>query len=201
MKNPLFVVSAPSGAGKTTLVRHLLAKEKTVQLSISTTTRPPRAGEKDGIDYFFTSIADFKEKIANNAFAEYAQVHGNFYGTTKVWLEKALEKNEVLLEIDVQGAEQIKKVFPQAILIFIFPPSLAILKERLMGRKTDSQEVVKKRLSAAIDEMRRAADFDYVIMNDHLATAVEELVAVIKAARCRTAFQKMRHPALFALEG
>ena len=199
MKNPLFVVSAPSGAGKTTLVRHLLAKEKSVQLSISTTTRSPRDGEKDGVDYFFTSVDDFKKRIAQNAFAEYAEVHGNFYGTAKAWLESALNKNEVLLEIDVQGAEQIKKVFPDAILIFIFPPSLEILKERLMGRKTDAQEVIKKRLSAAIGEMRRAADFDYVIMNDHLATAVEELVTVIRAARCQSTFQKMRHPALFSL--
>ena len=199
MKNPLFVVSAPSGAGKTTLVRHLLAKEKSVQLSISTTTRAPRDGEKDGVDYFFTSVDDFKKRIAQNAFAEYAEVHGNFYGTAKAWLESALNKNEVLLEIDVQGAEQIKKVFPDAILIFIFPPSLDALKKRLTERKTDSDEVIKKRLSAAIGEMRRAADFDYVIMNDHLATAVEELVAVIKAARCQTAFQKMRHSALFSL--
>lgn len=199
MKNPLFVVSAPSGAGKTTLVRHLLAKEKSVQLSISTTTRKSRTGEVDGVDYFFTSLADFKEKIKENAFAEYAQVHGNFYGTAKAWLQTALEKSEVLLEIDVQGAEKIKQSFPEAVLIFIFPPSLEVLKARLIGRKTDSEEVIKKRLSVAINEMRRAADFDYVIMNDHLATAVDELVAVVKASRCRTVFQKMRHSALFSL--
>ena len=193
----LFIVSAPSGAGKTTLVKHLLMRDKNVQLSISTTTRAPREGEKNGVDYFFTSVADFKEKIAQNAFAEYAEVHGNFYGTSKEWLESALTKNDVLLEIDVQGAAQIKKVFPQAISIFILPPSLEILKERLTGRHTDSDEVIKKRLAAAFDELRTAVDFDYAIMNDHLASAADELCAVVKAARCRIENQKIRHAAFF----
>ncbi len=193
----LFVISAPSGAGKTTLVRQLLRQNSNLKLSVSTTTRSPRAGEKEGEDYFFVDVPFFQKMIKENAFIEYATVHGNFYGTSQKWVKETLKTHDVLLEIDVQGAKQIKQIFKESVLIFILPPSLQVLEERLKNRATDSEEVIEKRLNAARGEMREAQHFDYAIMNAHLADAVRALESVVLAESLRTVYQQQRHPELF----
>jgi len=199
MTGNLYVVAAPSGAGKTTLVRLLLEHEPEVQLSISTTTRDPRPGEADGREYHFVDVAAFRAMIERHDFLEWAQVHGNFYGTSKKWIAERLAAGaDVLLEIDWQGAQQVRAQFPQAIGVFILPPSMDELARRLNQRGTDSSEVVARRLAAAQAEMRHVGEFDYVIINDRLEQALEELRAVVRASRLRLAAQRVRHAALFA---
>lgn len=198
MSGQLFIVAAPSGAGKTTLVKHLLAREP-LRLSVSSTTRPPRSGEEEGLAYHFVSIETFKASIAAGDFLEWAQVHGNYYGTSKAWIAAELEAGrDVLLEIDWQGAQQIRAHFPQAIGIFILPPSMEELAHRLRKRGTDSAAVIEQRLAAAQAEMRHVGEFDYVIINAVLELALEELVLVVKASRLRFAAQQNRHPELFS---
>jgi len=195
----LYIVAAPSGAGKTTLVKLLLENDPGIRLSISYTTRPPRPGEQNGRDYHFVGVPDFRDKIARGDFLEWAQVHGNYYGTSKSGIETELTAGrDVLLEIDWQGAQQVRKLFPEAIGVFILPPSLDELQHRLSGRGTDSAEVISRRLAAAQDEMRRVREFDYVIINDDLPQALADLLAVVRASRLQYAAQRQRHSALFA---
>ncbi len=194
----LFIVAAPSGAGKTTLVRHLLESDKQIGVSISHTTRRPRPGEENGREYHFVDVPSFLERIGQGEFLEWAEVHGNYYGTSKRWIEdEMLAERDVLLEIDWQGAQPVRKVFPQAIGIFVLPPSMAILHDRLSGRGTDSEDVIARRIAAARDEMRHVDEFDYVIINDTLQQAVGDLQAIVRAARLRYANQRQRHAALF----
>ena len=198
MSGNLFVVAAPSGVGKTTLVRLLLEREASVHLSISYTTRSPRPGEQDGREYHFVDTVAFQAMIARHEFLEWAEVHGNFYGTSQKWIADQLAAgHDVLLEIDWQGAQQVRKLFPQAIGIFILPPSMEELTRRLTGRGTDSADVIARRLAAAQAEMRHVGEFDYVIINDQLAQALEELLAVVRASRLSFGAQRVRHAALF----
>lgn len=198
MSGNLFVVAAPSGAGKTTLVRLLLEQESSVHLSISYTTRGPRPGEENGREYHFVDNVEFQAMIARHEFLEWAEVHGNFYGTSQKWIADQLAAgHDVLLEIDWQGAQQVRKLFPQAIGIFILPPSMEELTRRLTGRGTDSADVIARRLAAAQAEMRHVGEFDYVIINDQLAQALEELRAVVRASRLIFGVQRVRHAALF----
>jgi guanylate kinase len=199
MSGKLYVVAAPSGAGKTTLVRLLLDSEPGVHLSISYTTRGPRPGEADGREYHFVDVATFRAMMARGDFLEWAEVHGNFYGTSKVWIADHLAAgHDVLLEIDWQGAQQVRAAFPEAIGIFILPPSMEELTRRLTGRGTDSAEVIERRLAAAQAEMRHVSEFDYVIINDGLEQALDDLRAVVRASRLDLAGQRARHAALFA---
>ncbi len=199
MSGHLYVVAAPSGAGKTTLVRLLLERQADIQLSISNTTRSPRPGEQNGREYHFTTVDDFRGMISRGEFLEWAEVHGNFYGTSKKWIaDRLAEGHDVLLEIDWQGAQQVRKLFPEAIGIFILPPSMAELERRLTGRGTDAAEVIARRLAAAQAEMRHVGEFDYVIINNQLEEALADLLAVVRASRLRQAAQAARHAELFA---
>jgi guanylate kinase len=198
MAGNLYVVAAPSGAGKTTLVRLLLEQEVSVRLSISYTTRAPRPGEENGREYHFVDAAEFQAMLARQEFLEWAEVHGNFYGTSKKWIADQLAADsDVLLEIDWQGAQQVRALFPQAIGIFILPPSMDELTRRLTGRGTDSADVISRRLAAAQAEMRHVGEFDYVIINDLLAQALDDLRAVVRASRLSFGAQRARHAALF----
>ncbi|WP_367398008.1 guanylate kinase [Azonexus sp. R2A61] len=199
MSGNLYVVAAPSGAGKTTLVRMLLASEAGVNLSISHTTRSPRPGESDGREYHFVAVDAFRAMISRGEFLEWAEVHGNFYGTSKSRIAEQLAAgSDVLLEIDWQGAQQVRQQFPEAIGIFILPPSMEELTRRLTGRGTDAPEVVERRLAAAQAEMRHVGEFDYVIINDQLDQALDDLRAVVRAARLAVGKQRARHAGLFA---
>jgi guanylate kinase len=197
MAGNLYVVAAPSGAGKTTLVRLLLEAEP-VRLSISFTTRQPRPGEQDGREYHFVDTATFRAMIERGEFLEWAEVHGNFYGTSKKWIADQLAVDaDVLLEIDWQGAQQVRQQFPEAIGIFILPPSMEELERRLTGRGTDAADVIARRLAAAQAEMRHVGEFDYVIINNQLEEALLDLRAVVRASRLQYAAQAARHAALF----
>lgn len=198
----LFMVVAPSGAGKSSLVNALLEREPAIKLSISHTTRQPRPGEQHGREYYFTSVEDFLAKRDAGEFLESAEVHGNYYGTSRIQiLEQMKAGTDVLLEIDWQGAQQIKKQFPQAIGIFILPPSIAALEERLHKRGQDEPHVITRRILAAGGEIAHAPESEYVIINQDFATALSELNAIIKAARCRFAQQAARNASLFAQLG
>lgn len=187
-RGKIYVIAAPSGAGKSTLVNALCKLDNNVQLSISHTTRGIRPGEEHGVNYFFTSVPDFKNMIEKNEFLEYAEVYGNLYGTNITTIKDFLATGkDILLEIDWQGARQIRKLFNDAVLIFIAPPSLEILEKRLRDRKTDSQEVIEKRLSSAREDMSHAAEFDYIIINDDFDTALQDLCSIIRAGRNKTA--------------
>lgn len=183
----IYVVSAPSGTGKSTLVNALCKLDSQVQLSISHTTRPTRVGEIDGVNYFFVSVEYFKEMIAKNELLEYAQVYDNFYGTNINTIKQFLATGkDIILEIDWQGAQQVKKLFADAVLIFILPPSLEVLADRLHKRNTDSSEVIKKRLDLAMEEISHAPQFDYLIVNDDFDDALQDMRSIIRAPRNRT---------------
>jgi guanylate kinase len=195
----LFVISAPSGAGKTTLTRMLLAADPAIKLSISTTTRPPRPGEVDGREYHFVEPARFEAMREAGEFLEWAHVHGNYYGTSKRWIvEQRALGHDVLLEIDWQGAQQVRKAFSDPVGIFILPPSVDALRDRLVGRGQDSAEVIARRLAAARAEMSHVSEFDYVIINNDLAQALVDLKTVVGAARLTCAAQQASQSALFS---
>ena len=198
----LFMVAAPSGAGKSTLVNALLAKEPDLRLSISYTTRAPRPGEVDGREYHFTSVEDFLAKKDNGEFLEYAEVHGNYYGTSRVLINQFMQAGtDMLLEIDWQGTQQVKKQFPHAVGIFILPPSIEALEQRLKKRGQDSEQVITKRLLAAGGEIAHAPEFEYFIINQDFETALSELIAIITATRSRFNQQAARNSDLFAQFG
>ena len=182
----LFIISGPSGAGKGTICRKVLEEKTDIVLSVSATTRAPREGEVDGVNYYFIDKEEFRRRIENDGFLEYAEVFDNYYGTPKQNVMEKLEAgNDVLLEIDVQGAAQIKKNFPEGIFVFILPPSLSELRNRLEKRGTDSQEVIEKRLSMAMSEIREMFEYDYFVVNDDLEEAVELTKAIVDAEHSR----------------
>jgi guanylate kinase len=183
----LFVVAAPSGGGKTSLTRALLEREPAIMLSVSYTTRSPRPGEKDGVDYHFVGPDQFEKLNAAGEFLEHAQVHGNWYATSATWLKRQIGAGQdVLLEIDWQGAAQVRKLIPASVHVFILPPSLASLEERLVRRGQDDQDTIALRLNAAREEMRHCGEFDYVIINQDFASALDDLSAIVRASRLRS---------------
>jgi guanylate kinase len=198
----VFLVVAPSGAGKSTLVNALLAREQNIQLSVSYTTRAPRPGETDGREYHFVSVDEFMRRRLAGEFLESAEVHGNYYATSRVWIEeRARAGSDVLLEIDWQGARQVKLEFPHAVGIFVLPPSIDALEARLHKRGQDPAAVITRRLLAAGSEIAHAPEFDYVVINEDLELAVSQLVAIVTATRLRFATQAARHHDLFAQLG
>jgi guanylate kinase len=185
-KGTLFIISAPSGAGKTSLVAEILAQINNIQASISHTTRDCRPGEKNGINYHFVDRQQFVTMIDNNAFLEHAEVFGNFYGTSQDWVEATLNTGtDVILEIDWQGAEQVRSKFADSQSIFILPPSKQALRERLNDRGQDHAEVIEKRIAAATEEMSHYVEADYLVINDDFALALEQLKSIISAQRCK----------------
>ena len=170
-----------------------------IGVSISHTTRSPRSGEADGREYYFVDVPSFLEMTHRGEFIEWAEVHGNYYGTSKRWIEAQMSAGrDVLLEIDWQGAQQVRKVFSQALGIFVLPPSMAVLEKRLSGRGTDPAETIARRIAAAHDEMRHVDEFNYVIINDDLQQALSDLQSVVAAAKLQYANQRQRHASLFA---
>ena len=198
----VFVVVAPSGAGKSSLVNALLEQDPTLCLSVSATTRAPRSGETDGKDYRFVSKAEFAAMQQNNQLLEWAEVHGNFYGTPRDQIDQAIHQGrDVLLEIDWQGARQVKRLFTQTIGIFILPPSIQTLEQRLQLRGQDSQEVIARRIQAANEEISHAPECEYVIINQDFRIALAELTEVIAVARLRYGSQFAKNEALFTSLG
>ena len=198
----VFVVVAPSGAGKSSLVNALLAQNPRLCLSVSATTRAPRSGETDGKDYRFVSQDQFVAMQQNNQLLEWAEVHGNFYGTPRDQIEQAIHQGrDILLEIDWQGARQVKRLFAQTIGIFILPPSIQTLEQRLQQRGQDSQAVIARRIEAASEEIMHAPEFEYVIINQDFRIALAELAEVVAVARLRYDSQSAKNEALFASLG
>ena len=198
----LFLVVAPSGAGKSTLVNALLARDPNVQLSVSYTTRPPRPGDQDGREYHFVTTEDFMQRRAKGEFLESAEVHGNYYATSRKWIEERVRAGtDVLLEIDWQGARQVKAQFPHAVGVFILPPSFEALEARLRKRGQDTPPVIARRLLAAGSEMAHAPEFDYAVVNEDFETALGQLAAIVTATRLRYGSQAARHHKLFAQLG
>jgi guanylate kinase len=193
----LFVVAAPSGAGKSTLVNALLEREPAISLSISHTTRPPRPGEQYGRHYYFVERDAFEQEIADGIFLEHAEVHGNLYGTSRNTVDTLLTQGrDVLLEIDWQGARQIRKSKPDCVSVFILPPSRPELERRLRGRGSDSAEVIARRLHNSREEISHAHEFDYIIVNDNFDTALDDLQAIVRSVRLRSPLQWQRHETL-----
>jgi guanylate kinase len=193
MSRNLLVVCAPSGAGKTSLVDELLERDPNVRLAMSFTTRAPREGEVDGTDYHFVTREKFQSMIAAGEVLEHAEVYGNFYGTSRKWIEQELAgDHDILLEIDWQGARQVKKLFPQTVGIFILPPSFEALRARLESRGKDSREAIATRIAAARDEVSHVLEFEYIIVNERFETAVDDLVSIVRAARVSRAQQAIR---------
>jgi guanylate kinase len=194
----LFIVSAPSGAGKTTLVKLLMERDTGIRHSISYTTRQPRPGEQNGREYHFINIATFSAMRDRGEFLEWAEVHGNFYGTSRIWLLDEMKAGrDTLLEIDWQGAQQVRALIPGAVSIFIVPPSIGELERRLRARGQDSEEVIQRRVAAALGELRHVDEFDFVIINNNLQEALEDLAAAVRASRLDYARQCARHPDTF----
>ena len=198
----LFLVVAPSGAGKSTLVNALLEREPNIQLSISYTTRPPRPSDREGREYNFVSVEEFMQRRADGEFLESAEVHGNYYATSRKWIEERVRAGiDVLLEIDWQGARQVKQQFPHAVGIFILPPSFEALEARLRKRGQDTEPVISRRMLAAGSEMAHAPEFDYVIVNEDFETALAQLAAIVLATRLRYGSQAARHHKLYTQLG
>lgn len=194
----LYIVSAPSGAGKTSLVKALLKADPAIRLSISFTTRAPRPGETDGRDYHFVQRDRFQYMLAEGEFLEHAEVYGNFYGTSKGSIAQDLHAgHDVLLEIDWQGAAQVRQHFPDSRSIFILPPSFNALRTRLKGRGQDSDDVIERRLAAAADDVSHAGAFDYIIINDDFDHALADLIAVTRSIRLEGSRQLRQHASLF----
>lgn len=181
----LLTISAPSGAGKTSLVHALLERDPAIAVSVSHTTRAKRSGEQEGVNYHFVDEASFHNMIAESAFLEHASVFGNFYGTSTQWVKDTLSRGiDVILEIDWQGAKQVKRLLPDTRSIFIIPPSKKTLEERLQGRGQDSQSVIDNRMREAINEMSHYVDADWLIVNDNFDQALNELHGIVRASRC-----------------
>lgn len=186
----LYIISAPSGAGKTSLVNAVLPRLSNLRLSISYTTRPARAGEIDGVNYFFINESSFAQMVSKQSFMEYATVFDYHYGTSHHWVAETLAQGiDVILEIDWQGARQCKIFHPDSVLIFILPPSKAILQQRLEARRLDSPEVIKRRMSDASKEMSHSHEYDYIVINDDFSAALTELEAIFVANRLKTHYQ------------
>jgi len=200
MKGNLFIVSAPSGAGKSSLVNAMLAEDKQLALSISHTTRAPRAGEANGREYHFVDPKTFQAMLERGEFLESAEVHGNLYGTSEKWIDQTRARGtDIILEIDWQGAQQVRKAFADSIGIFVLPPMpfLAELEARLRKRGQDSEEVIRRRLRDAQAEISHAQEFDYVIINNEFSDAVRDLAAIIRASRLTLSRQAERRPEMF----
>ncbi len=190
----LYCIVAPSGAGKSSLVAALLEKDTEIKLSISYTTRPPRPGEVEGREYRFVTREKFEALIAADEFLEHAEVYGNLYGTSRRWIETTRATGaDVLLEIDWQGARQVRKLFPDMTYIYILPPSIEVLRERLIKRGKDSAEVIERRLAAAREDLLHIHRADYVIINQDFSTALADLQAVVRALRLKASRQIARH--------
>ena len=199
MAGQLFIVSAPSGAGKSSLVKALLEKDPAIRLSISYTTRAPRPGEVDGVHYHFVSREDFQARLERGEFLESAEVYGNYYGTSQPWIEAEMAAGrDILLEIDWQGAAQVRRLMPRAKSIFILPPSIAELRRRLEGRGTDSAEVVARRMAAAAEDVSHALEFDYLVVNEDFDAALADLLAIARCGRLTMAVQAPRQAGLLA---
>ena len=193
----LFVIAAPSGGGKTSLVNALLAREPGIRLSVSYTTRRPRPGEHEGVHYHFVDVARFEALRDGGEFLEHAFVHGHWYATSATWLAAQVSAGQdVLLEIDWQGAAQVRRLLPDSVQIFVLPPSLAVLRERLQKRGQDDDKVIEQRLAGAVEEMGHWEEFDYVIINQDFATAVSDLDAIVRTARLKVPRQRARHARL-----
>lgn len=190
----LYIVSAPSGAGKTSLVKALLEAEPRVRVSVSHTTRAMRPGEVDGVNYHFVAREAFIEMLERDEFLEHAEVFGNLYGTSQRWLEQTLKEGyDLILEIDWQGAQQVRRQFPDVLTVFIVPPSRDALRQRLQNRGQDSDEVIDRRLAGALEDISHYVEFDYLVINDDFDTALDDLKAVVRAARHRQKLQAARH--------
>lgn len=198
-RGSLFIISAPSGAGKTSLVGKLVESQPEIQVSVSHTTRPSRPGEENGVHYHFVSKEDFEVQIGEANFLEYAEVFGNYYGTSqKVVEEKLAEGVDVILEIDWQGAEQVRKLMPEAISVFIVPPSMEELRNRLTGRGSDAEDVIARRLSEAQLEMSYYLEFDYLVVNDDFDVALSQLQAIFSANRLTIGKQQLAQKELMS---
>lgn len=199
MKGSLYIVSAPSGAGKTSLVSKLIQEDSSIVVSISSTTRAMRPGEENGVNYHFLSVEEFKEKIAQGDFLEHAEVFDNFYGTSKSSVESQLKAGkDVILEIDWQGAQQVRELMPDATSIFILPPSKEELLRRLTGRGTDSEEIIQRRMRDAESEMSHYPEFDYIVINNNFDIALKELHSIFCAQRLTKNKQIEAHKNLLA---
>lgn len=197
IKGNLLIISAASGAGKTSLVKALLEKDAELKLSVSHTTRAPRPGEQNGVHYHFVDEVVFLDILSQGGFLESAHVHGARYGTSQHEVDETLASGkDVILEIDWQGAEQVRRAYPNAVSIFILPPSIDVLAQRLTARGQDSQAVIDKRLAAARSEMANLGSYDYVTINDDFETALQDIQAIVRAARLTTALQLARHATL-----
>ncbi len=186
-RGDLFVISAPSGAGKSTLCKILMDRLPGLAFSVSHTTRPPRKGEIDGRDYFFVSEEEFERLAARDIFLEWARVHGHFYGTSREHVMELLARGiDVILDIDVQGAAQVKEKFPGAVTVFVLPPSWKVLEERLLARGSEDREAVRTRLANAVGEIEEVTGYDYTVINDQLREAASDLESIVTATRCRT---------------
>ncbi|GAA4651421.1 guanylate kinase [Kistimonas scapharcae] len=196
-KGTLYIIAAPSGAGKTSLVAALVESTSHICVSVSHTTRAMRPGEVDGVNYHFTSVDEFKAMIEQDAFLEHAEVFGNYYGTSQAWVEEQLHQGkDVILEIDWQGAQQVRRLMPDAVSLFIIPPSKQALHERLVGRKTDDASIIEKRMNLAVNEMSHYGEFDYLIINDRFDDALFDLKAIVRAQRLAMPFQQAYRQAL-----
>lgn len=193
-KGRLYIISAPSGAGKTSLVAALLKADSAIEVSISHTTRKSRPGEQDGINYHFVDVQSFETLISEDAFLEHAKVFDNYYGTSRAWIESRLAAGQdVILEIDWQGAQQVRKIMPDAMSIFILPPSKDALRSRLMGRGQDSEEIIERRMSEAESESSHYGEYDYLVINDDFDVALADLVSIFRSQRLLTGQQKLRN--------
>lgn len=195
----LYIVSAPSGAGKTSLVKALIDSLSFVRVSVSHTSRATRPGEVHGVNYHFVERPDFESMIERQEFLEYAEVFGNLYGTSSAWVKDTLAQGyDLILEIDWQGAEQVRKLMPEAKSIFILPPTQQALRQRLNNRGQDSEEVINQRMSQAVSEMSHYTEYDYIVINDDFSTALDDLKAIFRANQLRTSAQQNAHKALLA---
>jgi len=198
-RGTLFIVTAPSGAGKTSLVKALIEREQQLRVSVSHTTRAKRPGEEDGVNYHFVGEASFMEMLRKGSFFESALVYGNHYGTSQLWVNEQLEAGlDVILEIDWQGAVQVRNLDPKACSIFILPPSLETLKIRLLNRAQDDTETIENRMSEAVAEISHVAEADFVVINEDFDTALEDLCAIIRSRRLTIKYQETNQAALFA---